>query len=187
MKSVEVLKQLPALFRYHDVSKFAGNPNVFLTRALMSGSVVRISRSIYLNKLFHDSVRPEEVACYIKTPSYISCEWALNKHGVLGQVPTVCTAVTLAVTSGARDRIEYNGIRVEYSRIKPALFFGFEPAGGFNLATPEKALLDTIYLRGKAPFADELDLSSLRHDKATEFASHFPSTTRVRFEELFKS
>jgi len=185
MKSVEVLKQLPALFRYHDVSKYVGNPNVFLTRALKSATVTRISRSIYLNSLFHETVRPEELACFIKTPSYISCEWALNRHGVLGQVPTVCTAVTLAITSGTRDKIEYNGIHIEYSRIKPALFSGFEPADGFNLATPEKALLDTIYLRGRVPFPDELDLSGLNKEKATELASRFPATTRMQMEKLF--
>jgi hypothetical protein len=39
------------------------------------------------------------------------------------------------------------------------LFTGFETRDGFNLALPEKALLDTIYLRKAIPFRDELELS----------------------------
>ena len=38
------------------------------------------------------------------------------------------------------------------------LYFGFESRDGFNLALPEKALLDAVYFRHIVPFADDLEM-----------------------------
>jgi hypothetical protein len=51
MTSVNILKQLPQLFRYADVAKFTGNANVFLTRAQSKGFVERVARGVYINRL----------------------------------------------------------------------------------------------------------------------------------------
>ncbi|MBU4074646.1 MAG: type IV toxin-antitoxin system AbiEi family antitoxin domain-containing protein, partial [Proteobacteria bacterium] len=93
MTSLIILQQLPQLFRYADVEKFTGNANVFLTRALKSGMVGRIARGVYVNAFLKNRPEIEEVACFLRTPSYISCEWALNRHGVLLQSPVVCTVL----------------------------------------------------------------------------------------------
>ncbi|MBU0482829.1 MAG: hypothetical protein KKG47_17180, partial [Proteobacteria bacterium] len=53
-----------------------------------------------------------------------------------------------------------------------------ETRDGFNLALPEKALLDTIYLRKVIPFRDELDLSLLDRQRLDQMANDFPGPTR---------
>jgi len=55
---------------------------------------------------------------------------------------------------------------------------GFETRGGFNLALPEKALLDAIYLRKAIPFRDEPDLDLLDKRRLDRLANDFPGQTR---------
>jgi len=182
-RSVDVLRKLPGLFRYADVAKFVSSPNVFLTRALKAGYVERIARGFYYNA-FREPPGIEEVASALRTPSYISCEWALNYHNVILQSPTVCTAITLSASVGRRNRVSYRGVTIEYSKIAERLFFGFETFEEFNMATPEKALLDTVYLRRRLPFAGELELGAVDMGKLLDMAEAFPRSVRERVKGL---
>lgn len=184
MTSVTILKQLPSLFRYADVEKFTGNGNVFLTRALAKGFVERVARGIYINAFRESRPEIEEVACFLRTPSYISCEWALNRHGILLQAPAVCTVLTLATAVGVKRNQKFGGITIEFSRISPRLFNGFEARAGYNLALPEKALLDAIHLRKTIPFRDELELDALDMERLKQFAQLYAAPTRHLAEYL---
>ena len=186
MTSVSILRQLPHLFRYADVGKFTGNANVFLTRAQAKGFVRRVMRGVYINLLREPVPAIEEVACFLRTPSYISCEWALNHHGILLQSPMVCTVLTLDTAVGASRNIQFGGVTIEFSRISSRLFNGFETKDGFNLAVPEKALLDTIYLRKHIPFEDELELENIDHARSISLAEAFPAVVRKRLVDLIK-
>lgn len=186
MTSVSILRQLPHLFRYADVGKFTGNANVFLTRAQAKGFVRRVMRGVYINLLREPLPAIEEVACFLRTPSYISCEWALNHHGILLQAPMVCTVLTLDTAVGASRDIQFGGVTIEFSRISLRLFNGFETKNGFNLAGPEKALLDTIYLRKRIPFEDELELENIDPAQLMSIAEAFPGIVRKRLEDLIK-
>lgn len=186
MTSVSILRQLPQLFRYADVEKFTGNANVFLTRALAKGFVERIARGVYLNAVRDGRPGIEEVACYLRTPSYISCEWALNRHGIIIQAPVVCTVLTLDTAVGQSRNIAFGGVTIEFSRIAPRLFSGFEVKNGFNLAVPEKALLDTVYLRKHVPFPDELDLDSIDRNVLLRMAAPFPDIVKRRLADVMQ-
>ena len=185
MTSVAILRQLPQLFRYADVEKFTGNANVFLTRALAKGFVERVTRGVYLNAMRDGRPAIEEVACFLRTPSYISCEWALNRHGIIIQAPFVCTVLTLETAVGQSRSVEFGGMTFEFSRIASRLFNGFETRDGFNLALPEKALLDTIYLRKHIPFPDELNLEHIDKDKLMQMAEPFSAVVKKRLEEIY--
>ena len=185
MTSLSILRQLPQLFRYADVEKFTGNANVFLTRALARGLVERVARGVYLNAVRDGRPGIEEVACFLRTPSYISCEWALNRHGVIIQSPVICTVLTLATAVGQSRNVAFGDVTIEFSRIAPRLFTGFEAKDGYNLAGPEKALLDTVYLRKHVPFPDELDLDLISKDKLWRLAEPFPAVVRKKLEILF--
>lgn len=184
IKTIEVLRFIPALFRYADVAKLVSNPNVFLTRALKAGYVTRIIRGVYYNT-FKDTPKIEEVACFLKAPSYISCEWALNEHGVILQVPVVCSVITLGTSVGKRNKVKYKGVVIEYSKISEKLFWGYEVKEGLNIATPEKAMLDTVYLRGYIPFMDELELENLNVKQLIKSAKLFPKSVQKKVE-VFK-
>jgi hypothetical protein len=186
MNAVEILKQLPHLFRHADVAKYTRNANVFLTRAQVRSLVERVARGVYLNHLREPAPAIEEVACFLRTPSYISCEWALNRRGVLLQSPTVCTVLTLETSVGASRNVSFGGVTIEFSKITPRLFNGFETQDGYNLAVAEKALLDTIHLRKSGPFADELELDRLDKEKLFDLAEEFPKVVQKRLKEMVR-
>ena len=184
MSTFETLQALPRLFRYADLYKFTGNANVFLTRARERGLITRLTRGVYLNTRLKGDPSLEEAACFIRTPSYISAEWALHLHGIIVQAPSVCTVLTLSTAVGVRRNLLRNDVTIEYSHISARLYFGFETRDGFNLALPEKALLDVVYIRRAVPFADELEMDLLDVDRLRQMARLFPLRVRAAVDRL---
>jgi hypothetical protein len=94
--------------------------------------------------------------------------------------------ITLDTAVGASRNIEYGGATIEFSRVAPRLFSGFETKDGFNLAFPEKALLDVIYLRKRIPFHDELELERIDRNRLMSLAEAFPASLRKRLAGLIQ-
>lgn len=184
MNTIDTLHSLPLLFRSADLLKFTGNANVFLSRALQRGLINRLTRGVYLNTRLKGEPTLEEAACFVRTPSYVSAEWALHLHGVIIQAPAVCTVLTLSTAVGISRNLVWRGVTIEYSHIREGLYFGFEARDGFNLALPEKALLDCMYFRNTVPFADELELEAFDARRLRELAKPFPARVREMAEKL---
>jgi hypothetical protein len=176
--TVDILKALPSILTPVDVGRFVSNTNMFLYRASRKGYVEKIANGVYANVLFGRRPSVEQVACFARRPTYISCEWALNHHGVILQAPVVCSCITLSTSVGERNRVSYEGITIEYSRITPGLFWGFDSTDGVNMATPEKAFADYVYLRKALPFPDEIEFDNLATEKLQEILQGFPKTTQ---------
>ena len=170
------LKLLPNLFRRQDAEKIAPHTAVFLSRAIKDGLIHHINRGNYINSFLYGFPAVEDVACFLKPPAYITCEWALNIHGISLQAPVVCTVVTLSTSVGKKRNIQYQGITIEFSKISDRLFFGFIKHDNYYLATPEKAILDTLYYRRMMPAFDELDLGDVDSEILVKMAAKFPST-----------
>jgi len=182
--TIEILKQLPVLFRKTEVEKWVDQASIFLSRAVKKGLIHRLSRGYYVNAFLKGWPSVEGVACFLRTPAYISGEWALHKHGILLQVPQTCTVITLQSSVGQRRTLQYQGITLEFSRIAAPLFFGFAREEHYELGTPEKALLDLLYLRGQIPFADELELGGVDFEKLNQFSKSFPKTVQKKISIL---
>ena len=169
------LKLLPALFRKQDAEKVAPHTGTFLSRAVKQELIHRLNRGNYINSFLHGFPGVEEVACFLRPPAYISCEWALNYHGISLQSPMVCTVVTLSTSVGKKRNISYQEITIEFSRISPSLFFGFTYYDRFYMASPEKAILDTLYYRGTIPAQDELELDNVDSRLLLKIAKRYPA------------
>jgi predicted transcriptional regulator of viral defense system len=180
------LKRLAPLFRIEDAEKIAPHAPVFLSRAAGKGYVHRLQRGAYANSFLHGFPKVEEVACFLRPPAYVTCEWALNYRGLGLQSPFVCTAATLGTAVGKNRNIRYQGIEIEFSKISPSLFFGFENFGTFSMATPEKAILDTLYYRGRIPAPDELELDDVDMESLAEAAEKFPATVRKKLHDVLR-
>lgn len=178
------LKLLPALFRKQDAEKVAPHVDMFLARAVKKRLIHRLSRGSYVNSFLYGLPAIEQVACFLKPPAYVSCEWALNYHGITLQSPSVCTVVTLSTAVGRKRDIPYQGVTIEFSRISPSLFFGFTYHDKFYLASPEKALLDILYYRGAIPVPDELELDKVNSDLLLEWANKYPLTVSRKIQGL---
>lgn len=172
--TIKRLKLLPRLFRKQDAEKVTPHAGMFLSRAVNRGLIHRINRGNYINSFLHEFPRVEEVACFLKPPAYISCEWALNYHGVSLQSPVVCTAITLSTSVGKKRNIQYQGSTIEFSKISPVLFAGFAYADRFYIASPEKAILDTLYYRRVIPAPDELEMDRVDLTLLSNMANNYP-------------
>ncbi len=178
------LKFLPGLFRLEDVEKLAPYPAMFLSRALKNGLIHRLMRGHYINSFLYGFPRVETVGCFLRPPAYVSGEWALNYHGISLQSPVVCTVITLSPAVGKCRNIPYQGVTIEFSRISPTLFSGFIRVDDFYIATPEKAVLDTLHLRKSLPAEDELELDSIAIETMSEMAQKFPLSVTRRLNSL---
>ncbi len=77
-------------------------------------------------------------------PAYVSAFSAMSRHGMIDQIPR---RITVASLDRAR-RITTSLGTYEIRHLAPELFDGFAGSEGSGyLATPEKALFDTAYLR----------------------------------------
>lgn len=120
-----------------------GHASVMLARLAASGHVIRLRRGVWA---LPSRVDPLALPEYLTAPfpSYVSLQSALYLHDMISQMPALTYAVSLARTRRFTTPL---GI-VSVHHVQPAFFFGFEDAGrsGGRLATPEKALVDFLYL-----------------------------------------
>jgi len=121
----------------------AAHASTVLARLSASGHIVRLRRGVWA---FRDRVDPLALPEYLTSPfpSYVSLQSALYLHGMIDQVPAVTYAVSLARTRRYTTPLG----TVSIHHVEPGFFFGFDNAGasGGRLATPEKALVDFLYL-----------------------------------------
>ncbi len=178
------LKFLPKLFRMEDVEKLVPHPAMFLSRALKNGLIHRLMRGHYINSFLYGFPRVETVGCFLRPPAYVSGEWALNYHGISLQSPMVCSIITLSPAVGKRRNIPYQGISIECSKISPVLFSGFMRVDDFYIATPEKAVLDTLHLRKSLPAEDELELDNIDIETMSKTAQKFPLSVTRRLNSI---
>jgi predicted transcriptional regulator of viral defense system len=119
-------------------------------------------------------------------PSYVSFQSALFFHGMVSQIPSVIYVASLAQTRIVRTNMGTYSIH----RLAPTFFGGFEivETSGVRLATPEKALLDTLYLAPARSrlFAHLPEVELPDHfdrDRATSWIRRIPAGLRRRSVE----
>jgi predicted transcriptional regulator of viral defense system len=120
-----------------------GHASVSLARLAAAGHLVRLRRGVWALPSRVDALAvPEYLTAPL--PAYVSLQSALYLHGMISQMPVVTYAVTLART---RRYVTPLGV-VSLHHVQPTFFFGFEDKDGpgTRLATPEKALVDSLYL-----------------------------------------
>ena len=113
-------------------------------RYAKQGALLKLRNGLYG---LADRLPPElAIANRLYAPSYVSFQYALAYHHL---IPEATYTVTSATTRPTRT-LTAAGAVFEYHRLKPALFTGYEPTTVEGetvlIATPEKALLDYLYL-----------------------------------------
>lgn len=164
------------IFKLEDIFKWFSQANrrtvIFqLNQWTEKGLLERLKRGVY--KLADYKIKDELIlANFLYTPSYISLETALNYYGIIPDIPFTVTSVSTKKTSVFKLK-KYG--RFSYSHIKPALFFGFttvipEKNYAYNIALPEKALFDFLYLNSRsAIFIPEKFLAEARFSFDKDF------------------
>jgi len=113
-----------------------------LHRLAKGGLILSVRRGLFSLDLRIDPLRlPEYLTAPF--PAYVSLQTALQLHGLIRQIPRVVYVASLAPTRRIKTSVSVYSVH----RLAPGFFGGFVTTpGGVKLATPEKALLDTLYL-----------------------------------------
>lgn len=139
------------IFTFSDLLKWfpEENPNTLkleVSQWQKKGYLQRVKRGLYFlsEAEIQDSLF---VASRIYTPSYISLETALNCYGLIPDVAQMITCVTPLTTAEFKTPFG----TFFYRHLKSDYFFGFKTIRSkdrkysYEIALPEKALLDFIY------------------------------------------
>ncbi|MBQ7448492.1 MAG: hypothetical protein IJS73_01670, partial [Paludibacteraceae bacterium] len=113
-----------------------------------SGYLVSLRQGWYA---FADYINQPDFARYIAnkiySPSYISLHTALSFYGIIPEAVVEITSITTRKTA----KFDNAFASYSYQTIKPDVFWGYEPKKNkdnktYLLATPEKAIIDLLYL-----------------------------------------
>lgn len=94
-----------------------------------------------------------QVANNLYFPSYISLESALNYYGILIQVPQTI----FSISAKKRKKINWENKEFIYLHISHKYFFDYIKEKDFLIATPEKALIDTIFFNSIGKWVTDFD------------------------------
>lgn len=128
------------------------NPQIVrlqLTRWVNSGRIYQLRRGLYSIAPPYQKNNPHPflVANHLQKASYVSLQSALAYYGLIPEVVNITTSVS----TGRPERLETPLGTYEFRHVKTEFFFGYQMVelGGQSafVATPEKALLDLIYLQ----------------------------------------
>lgn len=149
MRLIEVEQKLLALrqpvLQTRDVAAYFkithAQASKILSRLADAGRFVRLMRGKWATTTQLDPLLlPEYLTAPF--PSYVSLQTALFYHGMISQIPHTIYAVSLARTH--QYATPFGNISIHH--LQPDFFFGFEMMGQIKIATPEKALIDLLYL-----------------------------------------
>lgn len=128
-----------------------------LARLEERGLVTRLVRGLWADTR-HPDFSPYAVVPFLLARSsksdghppigYVSFLSALHLHGILSQIPP---AIQIAVAE-QHETVQTPVANFEFYQIRPELLDGYKPGdsyGRFELATPAKALFDTLYLSAR--------------------------------------
>lgn len=151
-------------------------PRDAVTRLLLEGSIVRIKKGLYC---FGETYRRkplcrEYIANLIYGPSYISLEYAMSYHGLIPERVFTVTSVT-----GNRSKIFdtplglFSYRTLSGGRFAEGQILMKEAGSSFLIASPEKALIDTVWTD-----------SRFSGRRVSEFESYLFEDLRVERREL---
>ena len=158
-------------------------------RYVRQGLFIRLKNDMYIMEERWRNLQEENyfaIAAYLQVPSYISFSTALSFYGVTTQVQqdfVECACLK-------RTRSFYPGNKTfNYYKLRKKLYCGFLRKNGYFIATPEKALLDSLYLYSFGKYAIDfaaLDLKKLNIKIVKKQLKGYPAKTRKIVSKICK-
>jgi hypothetical protein len=143
---LSVYKDKRTVFRLNDIALLVGETkfqsiNKKLNYYVKTGKLANPRKGIYAKPAYN----PEELACIIYTPSYISLDYVLQKAGVIFQYDSGITTISYLSRSISVDETS-----LMYHKIKGVVLVNTSGINRLdnqvNMASAERAFLDILYL-----------------------------------------
>jgi len=185
MKLSELRTIQKLYFGYEEIAKVfgisAGSAKVTASRYVRQGLLVRVRKNLYVvREVWNaaDRVTKFTLANLVQSPSYISLMTALDFYGITTQMQRDFFE---SVAMKRTKELHVDGSVFRYSKITGSLYFGFRKEKQFFIATPEKALLDALYLMSYGRYALDiaaLDIEKFDPNEIKHLVAEFPLKTR---------
>jgi len=185
IQKIEVLaKSQAGVFSLSDIKNIFGiisKDRLFRYLAILEKKniLIRFIRGFYICKDFDPYLLSQRIA----SESYISCESILAKEKIINTIPQkMITSVKL----GPGRIYKHDFVTIKHLSINPDLYFGFNNEAGINIATKEKAFLDTLYYykKGRSLYFDiysDIDYSLLDKGIIFEYLKKYNDKRFVSF------
>jgi hypothetical protein len=158
------------VFRLNDIALLLNSRDVYLSQKINKlvneGLLLNLRKGIYAKKGYN----PEELACLLYTPSYISLNYVLARSSVVFQFDSMITNVSYLTRE-----VNVDNKQIEYRKVKKEILFnttGIVCENNTNIAIAERAFLDTLYLFGDVYFDN---LNVLNYTKIKELLPIYQS------------
>ena len=185
MKLRELASIKKLYFGYEEIANVFGisasSAKVTASRYVKQGLLMRIKKNLYVRRDVWNATTIEErflLANLGQVPSYISLTTALEYYEVTTQLQR---SFFESVAVKRTKEISLNGSVFRYTKVTSGLYFGFKKEKGFFIASPEKALLDALYLMSYGRYSIDisaLDAPKLDRDEVKRLSMRFPFRTQ---------
>jgi predicted transcriptional regulator of viral defense system len=148
---VDIVRDLPVIATENLLAGVSGPESieVQISRWQKAGKLIQLKRGIYVlsGSYRKNTVFEPYLASILKRPSYLSLEKALEYHNLIPEAVAVYTSVTPKRPGRFISKLG----TFDYRHIKSSLFWGYESVTMNKqtafIASPEKGLLDLLYLK----------------------------------------
>lgn len=136
------------------------------------GSLIRLTRGVFAKD---KNYNPKELATSLYTPSYLSFETVLREAGIIFQHhDAVFVAGPYPITKKIDNHL------ITFRKLKNSILYnglGVKQENNYDVATPERAFLDTIYLSPKFYFDN---LHSINWEKCNEIVKIYNNKQLIK-------
>ncbi len=173
---LDLMRSKKTVFTFKDLILLWGESDVNFVkkkihRYVKAGKMNAVRRGIYSKDKDYDKY---ELATKIYTPSYVSLETVLGAAGITFQLYG-----QIFVASYTTKEIECDGQKYSYNKIKDTILTnraGIESRENYDIASPERAFLDVVYLHKDYHFDN---LSVLNWEKVNEILPIYGGNKRM--------
>lgn len=142
----KIYRDSRTVFRINDIAMLIGErKTVSLSKRLnyyvQKGKLLNPRKGFYAK----DNYNPEEIACLLYPPTYISLEYVLQGAGIIFQYDSTITNISYLSRETEIDHRQFR-----YRQIKGEILVNTKGIilnnNNINIASPERAFLDMLYL-----------------------------------------
>lgn len=173
--------------------EFTSTTLVNLKNWVNKGHLIMLRRGLYMMRELRDKIDVMVFSTKLYAPSYVSLEMALHHYGIIPEAVFTVTSVTTRKTKSFSTPLGM----FSFQKIKKEAFGGFETVlregVSFNLAVPEKAVVDFLYLNRNILNGSREQFEGYRFNedfafdekKLREFASAFNNAKTTMLTDTF--
>jgi predicted transcriptional regulator of viral defense system len=193
MRTIELNNSTKTILSIEDISILLSisreSAKVTANRYVQSKQLIRLKRNFYITPNKLERLKEEDyfkIANMLQVPSYVSLMSALSYYNIsTQQMQEIIESIALKRTRN----ITIENAEFKFLLIKKNLYTNFILEKQFFIATPEKALVDTIYLTSLGKYNcdfDAIDFNKLDKQKINQIIELTNSKTKTFWNILCK-